>query len=65
MLSASTLEILDALRVESHEADPEGGTLWTCTERANQAHTHCGDSRQKRSARWISMRLVGGSVGGG
>lgn len=46
MLSAPTLEILEALCAESHEAYPEGGTLWTYTEGANQAHAHFRETSQ-------------------
>lgn len=59
MLSNRTLEFLDALRQTSHEAYPEGGTLWTYIEGANQAHSKFRDPRRIPAARPLNLEELG------
>lgn len=55
MLSPTTLEFLDVLCRASHEAYPEGGTLWTYVEAANQGHSRFRDSRRTPAADALSI----------
>jgi hypothetical protein len=50
MLSKQTLEFLDYLTAESHDAYPEGGVVWTYVEGANQAHSKFVNPRRKAEA---------------
>lgn len=50
MLSPRTLDLLDRHCARSHAAFPEGGTLWTYTEAAHQAHSRFNDPRRTPTA---------------
>lgn len=58
MLSARTLKLLDDLCAKSHDAYPEGGTLWTFVEAANQAHSRFRDSRRKPQAGRLDLKQL-------
>lgn len=59
MLSNQTLSFLDALCLTSHEAYPEGGTLWTYIEGANQAHFRLRDPRRTPAAGPLNLEELG------
>lgn len=59
MLSNQTLRFLDALCQTSHEAHPEGGTLWTYLEGANQAHSKLRDPRRTPAAGPLNFEELG------
>jgi hypothetical protein len=55
MLSDRTLAFLDDHCRKSHVTFPEGGTLWTYTEAAHQAHTRFRDSRRHPPAEAMNI----------
>ena len=55
MLSVTTLDLLDALCRASRAAYPEGGTLWTYVEAANQAHLRFRDRHRTPAAAALDM----------
>lgn len=59
MLSARTLKLLEELCVRSQEVYPEGGTLWTFTEAANQAHFLFRDLRREPPAGSVNLEQLG------
>lgn len=59
MLSSQTLDFLDALCRASHVAYPQGGTLWTYVEGANQAHFRFRDVRRIPVAGALNIEQLG------
>ena len=59
MLSTRTQKLLEELCVKSHDAYPEGGTLWTFIEAANQAHLRFRDSRREPPASEMDLEQLG------
>lgn len=59
MLTTRTLQFLDGLCAESHDAYPEGGVLWTYVEAANQAHVRFRNTESKPLAEVLEQSELG------